>query len=296
MSECYCLKRMKKRKKRILTGCIIGVAVISVSATILYKNYYPDLQIISETQEYENIASSYVDKESTIVLNKNENTLDQYPSNNSDSGNAAEEPAKENNEVYEYNYTWMNFNSLKRDYKNIAAWITVANSVISYPVMYSDGNYYIDHDINNNNSYSGSIFAYNNQSTVPMDKNLVMYGHNLWNGAMFSYLVDVYNNGYVTDPNKNKVYLQTEEGLYIYEMFAAYKASINDDYSRINFISDEDFVDYCNKLQAKASGSNQNQFQFGSEDKIITMVTCQNGNSSDCRIVIHAKLINFTQN
>ena len=72
---------------------------------------------------------------------------------------------------------------------------------IDYPVLQTgDNDYYLDHDFYKTKNKQGALFFdYRNNITLgAKNKNLIIYGHNLSTGQMFTYL-----NKLITKPNKN---------------------------------------------------------------------------------------------
>ena len=78
-------------------------------------------------------------------------------------------------------YGWLNFTATNSD-----QWLK-----IDYPVMHTkDNKYYLTHDFYRSNSKNGALFMdYRNKATADaINKNIIIYGHNMGSGQMFSRL------------------------------------------------------------------------------------------------------------
>lgn len=80
------------------------------------------------------------------------------------------------------NYDWY-LSSINNDYR---FWINIDNTVIDYPVVQGEDNdIYLKHNFNNEKSISGTVFV-DYRNSLNEDRNIVIYGHNMRNGSMFS--------------------------------------------------------------------------------------------------------------
>lgn len=168
-------------------------------------------------------------------------------------------------------------------------YINIDNSQISYPVMQSVNNeYYLTHSFTGTNLKAGAIFAdYRNNAQVESNQNLVIYGHNMTNGAMFNGLVDYYldENFYRT----RDIEISTFDGIYTFMVFSVYQTTKEDQYFVTNFYGTDAFVDFCEAVEAK-SVYHRDGISFSQDDVLLTLSTCITGNM-DGRYAIHAKLV-----
>lgn len=183
-----------------------------------------------------------------------------------------------------------------RQLRNSVGWIYIPHSNVNYPIMSASDNYYLTHNPYGQYSRGGSIFCYDNQTLSPeedMDQNIVIYGHHIRHSTMFGYLDKIKSRGYINNNSRNKIYIQTDDGEYEYEMFSCYSIGKTEDFNRINFANDEDFTDYCYTLLNRSETPKKGDISFDGDDKIITLVSCTylGGYDRNKRIVVHAKLI-----
>lgn len=71
----------------------------------------------------------------------------------------------------------------------LAGWIKIGGTKIDYPVMLpaADPNYYLNHAFDGSASYSGVPFM--GQGSTGSSDNIIIYGHHMRNGTMFSDLM-----------------------------------------------------------------------------------------------------------
>ena len=73
--------------------------------------------------------------------------------------------------------------------ENCVAWVEIPNTDIDYPVMQkkNDPEYYLHKNYKGEYSYSGTPFL-DSKCSIGKSQNLIIYGHNMKNGAMFGRL------------------------------------------------------------------------------------------------------------
>ncbi len=169
--------------------------------------------------------------------------------------------------------TKIDFETLKNINSDVKAWINIEKTNINYPVMQTSNNdYYLKHDINKKYSSCGSIFLDCDSNPDFMEKNTVIYGHNLLNGKMFAELEKIVN-GELGDEVTIKIYLPTGEEKN-YEVFSAYTGEPSLEMKR-------------NTSYDEILKKSELTFKYNEENKknnLITLITC-NANSQK-RIVI----------
>ena len=177
---------------------------------------------------------------------------------------------------------------LKRQNPDVWGWITVENTNIDYPIMFSgDNDYYLIHSPNKKTNSQGSIFADGRTKPKLQDnKALVIYGHNMYTtNTMFSALIDytredVFNNRRVT--------ITTLDGIYTFEVFAIYNSSPKYNYIRTNFYNTNDFLNFMRTCESMSLF--HKDVEFFEDDMLLTLSTCTS-QTDGRRWAIHAKLI-----
>ncbi len=185
--------------------------------------------------------------------------------------------------VNEYIASLMTYNS------DTIAWLTVNNTGIDYPIVQTDNNeYYLNHNIANKNDLNGWIFMdYRNDEDLIND-NTVFYGHTRYNSnVMFGTLTNIENKEWRSNEENLTISLDTLYESNKYKIFSYYTIGITNDYLKYQFTNDIEKYEFLNMLK------NRSIYDFDTEihsdDKIITLSTCEDGGSK--RLVVHAVLI-----
>ena len=106
-------------------------------------------------------------------------------------------------------------------------------------------------------------------------------------GLMMSSLKNVLDNSWLNNSDNLQITFDTPNKNMKWQVFSIYTTPVTDDYLRVNFDSDADFINFTNMLK------NRSIRNFGvtinGDDNIITLSTCYL--NADNRLVVHAKLI-----
>lgn len=177
---------------------------------------------------------------------------------------------------------------------DMAAWLTIADTKIDYPVMQTMENetYYIDKDFYGNPDKAGCLLLDTDSSlTKEGTTNQIIHGHNMKAGTMFGELEKYEKEDYGRE--HNKIVLYTLEDKREYEVISAF-------YSQVYYVTDQvfkyynffeaekeaefdDFYDNIKKLALYDTGVTA---QLG--DSFITLSTCSY-HVEDGRFVVVAK-------
>ena len=174
--------------------------------------------------------------------------------------------------------------SFVNDNADTAGWITVGGTTIDNVVMQTDNNeYYLDHDFYGNYSQPGTVFAdfrcVVNDYDFNQSDNIVLYGHNQANGAMFGTL----QKYKITKQNTKKFdfYLQhptfTFSNLYeeyTYTIIAIFICEVEPEQT-----TDGNVFDYHNYIRFGSKERTYEEFISNVEERseIITGVDVQEG-------------------
>ncbi len=81
---------------------------------------------------------------------------------------------------------------------DLAGWIWIEDTDISYPVMYTphEPNYYIKRGFNKEYASGGCIYAQEDCSIDPPSDNIILHGHNMRDGSMFGSLKNYLKEDY----------------------------------------------------------------------------------------------------
>ncbi len=178
--------------------------------------------------------------------------------------------------------------------EDMAAWISVADTKIDYPVMQTIENetYYIDKDFYGNYDKAGCLLLDTDSSlTQEGTTNLIIHGHNMKAGTMFGELEKYQDADYGAE--HKCIVLYTEQEKREYEVISAF-------YSQVYYVTDQvfkyynffeadteaefnDFYDNIKKMSLYDTGVTA---ELG--DNFITLSTCSY-HVEDGRFVVVAK-------
>lgn len=188
----------------------------------------------------------------------------------------------------------VDFAALQEQNPEIYAWIRVPGTTIDYPIVQSmEGDeYYLRRNIDREDALEGSLFTqvtFNSQTFA--DPHTVIYGHNMtdYGDTMFTD-VRKYDSREYFDEHRD-VYIYTPEKELHYKVFAAY--IWNDEHLLYTYQCrvPEVFQNYLDMVMANKDlkAVIDTDMQLTSEDKILTLSTCESNESYD-RFLVQAVL------
>lgn len=181
----------------------------------------------------------------------------------------------------------VDFSELKKINPNTKGWIQVNGTNINYPfVQTKDNKYYLNHSFDNSYNSAGWVFLDYRNDINSLSKNTILYAHGRLDKTMFGTLKNIFFSGWLDNTDNYVVKLSTETENTLWQVFSVYRIPTTNDYIRVNFSSDEEFVNWS-KILLDRSLYNFNT-NINANDNILTLSTCYNQNE---RVVLHAKLI-----
>lgn len=186
------------------------------------------------------------------------------------------------------------YKKLYKQNKDMVGWLKIEGTNIDYPVMQTgedEGDYYLHHDFNKEESVSGSLFLDARNDFVNRDTNLIIYGHNMRDGSMFGRLKNYMDKEY-WEQHKEIVFDTIYEKVH-YSIVAVCLSKVNyqDDYTfrYYNFLnaeSKEDFDAFKANIQQLTAFEQTVDISYG--DELLTLSTC-NSYIEDGRLFLVAK-------
>lgn len=162
---------------------------------------------------------------------------------------------------------------------DIDCWITIDGTVIDYPVAYTpdEPEKYDRLSIDGEYSYHGTIYIGKQCSMDPESDNLILYGHNLENGKMFSDLLLFDDEEYWKE--HPVITFHTVDGTRTYEIMAAFYDRVYYPYEDVfkfyKFVDAEDEQDFNAAMEAYAEKRLYDTgvtAEYG--DRLMTLITC----------------------
>ncbi len=176
---------------------------------------------------------------------------------------------------------------------DIYAWIYIPDSQIDYPVLQhaTDNSYYLNYNIDGSKGYPGCIYTENYNAKDFSDPNTVLYGHNMKNGSMFAGLHKFEDKQYFEE--HPYVYVYTEDGLLVYEIFAARESDSAHILLNNDFSDGDVYRKYLKSIfEIRSMNANIRQDVSVTEnDRIITLSTCIS-NRPNNRYLVQGVLLN----
>lgn len=174
--------------------------------------------------------------------------------------------------------------SLREINPDTVGYLTVNGTDIKYPVVQGkDNDYYLSHNFKKDNNRAGWIFADYRNKFDGTDKNIVIYGHNMKNGSMFSSLKNVLTKNWQERKENMYITFVTENAESVYKVFSVYTIEAEDYYTTTAFNS-KNFQIFVDNIKAR---SNKNfNVEVKNTDQILTLSTC--ADDDRYRMVLHA--------
>ena len=266
------VRRINKKNLILLIIMFITFIILLISIINIFKWSFDNKKINKQINTINSIVEivEIKDNKNTEIINKeNIDKNDPYW------------------DYIKYNLIDINFNELVNINPDTKGWIKVNGTNINYPFVQKDNNdYYLNHDFNQKINGGGWVFLDYRNNISQDDKNTIIYGHGRQNKTIFGTLKDVIKDSWLNNVDNHIVRISTPEENSLWQVFSVYRIPTTNDYIQTEFISDEEYLNFLNKITSR-SIHNFNT-TVGVTDQILTLSTCFN---DDDKVVLHAKLI-----
>lgn len=271
------MTRRKVKWKNVFLCLIFNVFLITLGISI-----YQSIRWLKESDDI-NKQIDKIDEIVTIVeVDDTENT------------EIIEQPQVE--EVPKTNPYWdyikmslidVDFSELKQMNSSTVGWIQVNGTNINYPFVQTyDNSYYLTHSFDKSYNNAGWVFLDYRNNISDLNRNTILYAHGRLDNTMFGSLKNILTSGWLDNANNYVVKLSTEKENTLWQVFSVYRIPTTNDYIRVNFLDNKDFLDFANVLLSRSVYNFNTIINEG--DKILTLSTCYNKTD---KVVLHAKLI-----
>ncbi len=213
-------------------------------------------------------------------INENVKIMDEVFENIQEEDN---NKTSENNQKHDDKVS-VDFPSLKAMNPDTVGYLKVNGiNIASIVVQAKDNDYYLSHNFNKKYNQAGWIFADFRNRLDGTDNNIIIYGHNMKNGSMFSNLKNILTTEWQNVEENMYVTFVTERECSIYKVFSVYQIEVENYYITTNF-NDGSFSNFVNKVKSRSA----KDFNVDVENKnqILTLSTCADNNNY--RVVLHA--------
>lgn len=168
---------------------------------------------------------------------------------------------------------------LQKENPDIVGWIEIEGTNISYPVLQgTDNSYYMTHNYKKEEVKDGSIFLDKDYDWSIPSSNLLMYGHNMGDGAMFQDLLKYEDEEFYKQHPIVRFTTPTEDAEY--EIISAFKSRVYYKseknvfryYFFINANNEEEYNEFVTKAKEASFYDTGKNAEYG--DQLITLSTC----------------------
>ena len=177
--------------------------------------------------------------------------------------------------------------------KDIYAWIYIPDTKIDYPVLQhpTDNTYYLNYNLDGSKGYPGCIYTEDYNAKDFSDPVTVMYGHNMKNGGMFAGLHRYSDSQYMEE--HPYVYIYTEGGLLVYEIFSAHEYSDAHILYSHDYTQPSEFEGYMEGIRNVRDMGRvlREDVEVTGDSRILTMSTCI-ANKPNNRFLVQGVLLN----
>ena len=246
-----------KTKKVLPLILLLFVAIMLFSVGMIAKEYRERQQDIKGFEKLEDIITEVEQTEMTDNVEQTETPQEQKQSTR-------------------------NLTPLFEANRDCIGWICIPNTAVNYPVMFTpkEPQKYLRKNFEGEYSVSGVPFL--DGASTPECDNLIIYGHNMKNGTMFSDITQYRDKAYCEE--HPSIEFETADGLKVYQVFAVVCLKKTDLWYNIScFESEEHYQKAITEIKDRSLYDTGIEPQF--KEQLLTLSTCF-GDSKDSRIVV----------
>lgn len=171
------------------------------------------------------------------------------------------------------------YKELHRQNEDMVGWLTIEDTTIDYPVMFTpeQGDVYLTKNFELKKSYHGLPFIDKRCQLEPRSTNLLIHGHNMRDGQMFGVLENYLKEDYYKKHPIIKFDTLHDEGIYDIVGVIQSKVFMRKDkvfkyYQFINGENEQAFDDFISQIKQRSVYDTGVTAAFG--DELITLSTC----------------------
>lgn len=106
------------------------------------------------------------------------------------------------------------FDTFVTSNSDVIGWIKIDSIGVSYPLLWRDNTFYVNHDADGNSSLAGAIFLEHANSPDFTDFNSIIYGHHLNDGYMFGGFDNFLDEVFFEKNTTFDLYFKDSEGIW----------------------------------------------------------------------------------
>lgn len=261
--------KKKKSKKRIISDILMVICILVAlgSGGYLAYYYYTSSQSENAVEDLKGMIVDVDDKENYVIEKDPETGEERY---------VPEMVTVNGVEIQK------KFQSLYEKNNDFIGWITIEDTHVDYPVMYTPndgegGEYYIHRNFEKEYSSAGIPFIDRHCMIKNPTDNIIIYGHNMNSGTMFHDIIKYQEEEFYND---HKTFtFDTIYGDGTYEVVAMFYGEIlakdSTQFKYYTFVdagSEEAFMNYVNNVKRMSIIDTGVEVEYG--DQLVTLSTC----------------------
>ena len=150
-----------------------------------------------------------------------------------------------------------------------------------------DHDYYLTHTFNKEYSANGCLFEDYRINGGLSASQIIIYGHNMRNGAMFGKLKNYQDYSFWNNSGNDVLYIYTGNVIKEYKIFSCYISEAISDTYTFNFPTLESMRDYAVNMKAKSMYDTG--VDVSTATQVITLSTCTN--DGEQRFIVHGMYV-----
>ena len=154
-------------------------------------------------------------------------------------------------------------------------------------VQGDDNDYYLTHTFNKEYSANGCLFEDYRINGGLSSSQIIIYGHNMRNGAMFGKLKNYQDYSFWNNSGNDVLYIYTGNVIKEYKIFSCYISEAISDTYTFNFPTLESMRDYAVNMKAKSMYDTG--VDVSTATQVITLSTCTN--DGEQRFIVHGMYV-----
>lgn len=272
---------MNKRLRSALMLLLSAAFLVCIAKVVQQTNDYHDgSEVYTEAMELSGLQQTQVPEREL----ETKPDVSAAPTEEAETEPREEEPQEP--DPYVQALAELDLAALQEVNSDVIGWISIPDTVVSYPLLQGEDNdYYLHHTWNKETNSVGSIFMEHLINADLSEFNTLIYGHKMRNGSMFGGLKEYENIRYWEE--HPTVYVRTAAGVYLYDIYAAYEAKLGTITYGLQITEDstkQTFIQHGLDSSMIDTGIIPTQ-----RDRILTLVTCT-GRDYSGRWVVQAVL------
>ena len=290
-------EKMKAAKKRRRRNIVLDILLVVFLATFVISGIYLLRYYLASRQNKELMGNLKEMIDTDIAPSPDTENKEGKDPNSQDPGHT---PSSAQVPVYvtEDGETILRmYRPLYQKNKEFMGWLTIPDTNVDVPVMYTpnDEQKYLRKNFEGEYAIAGTPFIAEGCDPKKPSKNIIIYGHNMKDGSMFSDLLNYKDEEYY----RFHKYIQFDT-IYArgnYEVIAAFPGQVlnqGEEGFRYYYFYDtdnaEEFDTYVREVKSRCPYEIQTTAEFG--DQLLTLSTCEDyGAAEGKRFVVVAKRI-----